>query len=68
MDAATRTRMDIVRARLGREDPDVLAAVAEVDPALLAWCAEQTPRERLIACTNTIRGLNRLRRAASSRS
>ena len=68
MDSSIKDRMDAVRDRLRREDPDVLAAVADVSPALLQWCAEQTPRERLIACTNTLRGLNGLRRGTSAGS
>ena len=68
MDPSVRARMDAVRERLAREDPDVLAAVAEVDRALLQWSAGQSHRQRLVACTNAISGLARIRRASSTRS
>ncbi len=63
MDDDVRARIEAVKERLGRDHPELLAAVADVSPALLQWCAEQSPRQRLQACTNATRGVERIRRA-----
>jgi len=66
VDAASRKhRLEVVRQRLAHVDPDVLAAVAEVDLGLLAWARTLSPRQRLEACTRATRGLGRLMRAAT---
>ena len=68
MDEQARARVQRVRERLAEQDPDVLAAVEEVDRDLLAWSRSLAPMERLRACNRATRGLGRLRRASSSGS
>ncbi len=58
--------MDAVKERLRREDPDVLAAVADVDPATLDFAASMSPLDRLSDATTNAHALARFRRVPSS--
>lgn len=48
--------------RLAIEDPDILAAVADVDRTQVRDCLERTPSERLKIASARWKGLARLRR------
>jgi hypothetical protein len=50
-------------ARLAAEDPDVLAAVADVDRSQIRVALDRTPGERLRCAVNNWIGIARLRRA-----
>lgn len=49
--------------RLATEDPEVIAAVAEVDRSLIRACLDRTPTERLRVAAAQQRTIARLRRA-----
>lgn len=66
MNPSVRARIDAVKERLRREDPDVLAAVADVDEATLAFAAAMSPLERLEAATANAHALTRFRRVPPS--
>lgn len=46
---------------LAAHDPDVLAAVADVDRSLIWSALESTPLARLARCSENARGIERLR-------
>jgi hypothetical protein len=46
---------------LGAHDPDVLAAVADVDRSLIWEALGHSPLERLARCSENARGIERLR-------
>ncbi|HEV8239933.1 MAG TPA: hypothetical protein VGS57_11245 [Thermoanaerobaculia bacterium] len=46
-------------------DPLIMQAVADVDRSLLHWSLQQSPRQRLVACSRAAAALVRLRSAAS---
>jgi len=52
--------------RLQARDPDLIAAVDEVDWTLLRWSLGLSPLERLRACSQATRTLGRLRDAAAA--
>lgn len=49
--------------RLAKEDPDIIAAVADVDRSQIRDALERTPVERLRCAVNNWIGIAKLRRA-----
>jgi hypothetical protein len=49
--------------RLASEDPDIIAAVADVDRSQIRDALERSPAERLRCAVNNWNGIARLRRA-----
>jgi len=47
-------------------DPLILQAAREVDPTLLDWALGLSPRERLRACSNATKALDKFVRASST--
>jgi hypothetical protein len=47
-------------------DPLILQAAREVDPTLLDWALGLSPRERLRACSNATKALDKYVRASST--
>jgi hypothetical protein len=47
-------------------DPLILQAAREVDPTLLEWALGLSPRERLRACSNATKALDKYVRASST--
>ena len=47
-------------------DPVILEAAEEVDPRLLDWALQLSPRERLRACSNAAGALGRFAHAPSA--
>lgn len=60
--------LEALKARLRALDPDLVAAVQDVDRGLLALALEMSPLERLKAATRAAHGLARFRLVSSSSS
>ncbi len=63
----TDPRLEQLERYFAEHDPDILAAVAEVDQPLLHWSCSLSPIERLRAGTRAAATLARLRHAAANR-
>lgn len=57
----TRAELEAVFERVRAIDPDLVAAVDDVDETLLDWTAALTQSERLRASTQAARAIQRLR-------
>lgn len=59
--------LEAIERDLAERDPELLAAVSEVDLSLVRWSLSLSPIERLRVCTRNTRALDRLRNAARHR-
>jgi hypothetical protein len=66
--AQQRNLMIRLRAQLERDDPDVIAAIDDVDRPLVWSCLQQTPLERLAESASQARFYDRMIATRSQRS
>ena len=59
-------RYEELARRIQARDPDLVAAVDEVDWTLLRWSLGLSPLERIRACSQATRTLGRLRDTAAA--
>ena len=59
--------LEAIERDLAERDPELLAAVSEVDLSLVRWSLSLSPIERLRVCTRNARVLDRLRGAVRHR-
>ena len=64
VDRVTVPELADLLAHLAAHDPDVLAAVGDVDRSLIWDALECSPLERLARCSENANGIERLRGAA----